>query len=74
MSKSANRLMTWESSKGNKKSILMVVDEEKDRSEIGYRKLELCEIDTDSDEWKTIEVIDYVDKVTDFGFPKELVD
>lgn len=64
----ADNLLSWKSTDGTKRCFLIVTDEEKHHKEIGYRKIELCEMNEDG-EWKTVDTIDSISELEAFGIP-----
>jgi len=72
--KKANRVLSWESTTGSIKSIIIVTDTEKNASDIDYRTIEVCSLDNESEQWKTVEKIDHIEELRDFGIPESMVD
>lgn len=70
----ANRLISWSSTTGEKKCIIVVRDNAKEPSDIDYERLELCSYNSDEDQWKTVEKLDYVDEIEDVGIPEKYLD
>lgn len=68
-----NNLLSWNSSDGTKRCLLIVTDDDKHHKEVGYKKIELCKMN-DSEEWETIEVLDSINELESFGIPPSLVD
>lgn len=64
----ADNLLTWESTDGARRCLLIVTDEEKHHNEIGYKKIVLCK-QNDNDEWQTVEEVDSIDELESFGIP-----
>jgi hypothetical protein len=67
----ADNLLSWKSSDGTKRCLLIITDEEKHHKQFGYRKIELCEMK--DEEWKTVEKIDTIDELESFGIPPGMV-
>lgn len=74
MSEEATRLLEWRGTDGTLRSLITVIDHEKDPSDIDYRRFEICFYDSSGDKWKTDEELDYIDEITDFGIPESLID
>lgn len=67
----ADNLLSWESTDGSKRCLLIVTDEDKHHKQVGYKTIELCKLNED-DEWQTIEQIDSIDELEAFGIPPGL--
>lgn len=63
-------ILSWTSTDGTKRAIMLIKDEEKHHKEVGYRKLELSEFR--DDKWVTKEVFDSIDDIESFGIPPEI--
>ena len=63
-----NNLLSWKSTDGRERCLLIVIDEEKHHREIGYKKLELC-VKNDEDQWTTVETVDSINEMRSFGIP-----
>lgn len=68
---SADNLLSWVSDDGSKRCLLIVIDEEKHHKEVGYKTLELCELNND-DQWETKKTIDSINELESFGIPPGL--
>ena len=66
----AQQLVQWQSTLGSTRSFIIV----EDNSEIGDFKIELCERNSENEEWETIEVLDYVEEFLSFGIPENFLD
>ena len=67
---SADNLLSWKSTDGTERCLLIVTDEEKHHKEIGYKTIVLCK--KDDDEWKTVDKLDSIDELQTFGIPPTL--
>ena len=65
---SADNLLSWEGEDGTKRCLLIVTDDEKHHKQIGYKTIELCEMNN-NDEWQTVETVDAVSEMEAFGIP-----
>ena len=65
---SADNLLSWEGEDGTKRCFLIVTDDEKHHKQIGYKTIELCEMNN-NDEWQTVETVDAVSEMEAFGIP-----
>lgn len=70
----ANQILSWTSTTGTKKSVIIVEDKSKDASDVEQKRIELCEYSSDEDQWKTEQMVDYIDEVNDFGIPETFID
>lgn len=65
---SATQLLEWKSTKGNKRCLLLVTDNEKSPKDVGYKKLQLCTMG--EKKWQTDEELDYIENITNVGVPE----
>jgi hypothetical protein len=70
--KQANRVLSWESTSGSLQAIIIVTDTEKNVSDVDYKTIEVCSLDSDTDEWKTEEKVDHIEQLREFGIPESL--
>ena len=70
----AKMLIEFDSTTGSGQSIILVTDEDKDPSDIEYQRLEFCSFDSDNERWKTEQRLGFIDKITGFGIPEDIVD
>ena len=70
---SADNLLSWVGEDGRDRCLLIVTDEDKHHQQVGYKTIELCELN-DDDEWETKKVIDSIDELSNFGIPPSLLD
>jgi hypothetical protein len=70
--KKANRVLSWDSTSGSIKAIIIVTDTEKNASDVDHRTIELCSLDDEDDEWKTEEKIDHIEQLREFGIPESM--
>lgn len=74
MTEKANSLLVWEETDGSERSLIKVTDTDKEPSDVDYERLEICSMNSDSNEMKTDEVIGYVDSITSFSIPEDILD
>lgn len=70
----AKNLIVWISTKSTQKALLHVVDGDLSPSDPEYERFEIAEYDPEEDRWKTIDTIDYVDEILDYGIPQKTDD
>lgn len=70
--KRANRVLSWESTSGSIRAIIIVTDTDKSVSDVDYKTIEVCSLDSETDEWKTEEKIDHIEHLREFGIPQSL--
>lgn len=69
-----NNLLSWESSDGSQRCLLFVKDEEKHHNEIGAKRIELCKLNEEDEQWQTEETLDSIKSIESFGVPSEFID
>ena len=69
-----NNILSWESDDGSRRCLLFVKDEEKHHNEIGARRIELCKLDKEEEQWKTEETIDSIKTIESFAVPSDFID
>lgn len=69
-----NKILEWESTDGKRKALLVLNDPNKGHNDIDQQWLEVSSFDASNDKWETVEKIDYVEEVLDYGFPESLLD
>lgn len=74
MTEKASQILAWTSTTGTKYSLIIVEDTDKTASDVDKRRIELCEYSTDEKQWKTKDMIDYIDEVDDYGIPETFID
>jgi hypothetical protein len=71
--KEAERVLSWKSTSGEKRCILLVEDSEVPQKDINRKVLEKAKYDSEKGKWTTEETIDHVSELESFGIPQELV-
>lgn len=74
MNKKVTNILSWKSTTGAEKALFLITNKEKHHKEMGYRWLEICSKNKETDQWKTEEKIDHVDEILSSGIPPSLVD
>lgn len=69
-----NNILSWESDDGSKRCLLFVKDEEKHHKEVGARRLELCKLNKEDEQWQTEKTIDSISSIDSFAVPSEFID
>lgn len=70
--KRADSLLKWKNQRGEKISLMWVIDDSVEPQEVDRERLELCRQKSDN-EWETIETVDYIKKFEDFGIPEDIL-
>jgi len=67
----ANKLLEWQSTDGDMKCLLWVVDESLDQGDVDHEWLEVATFDGTN--WNTEDRIDFVETFEDYGIPEDIL-
>ena len=74
MTEEATLIIEWTSTTGKHFSLLLVNDTDLHGNSSKSERFELCSKEDMNAEWKTEEVLDYVNEIESFGIPEDYFD